>query len=196
MIFATCHLLHLVFSLIILFTSLKTFLGLLFPFCFHSYHRSPAHCCRIPDPAGHLPVALPVSSCSVSTTALCPFFPWPRTWIANLMPIITTAYKPCPLKNSNLVFRVLPVSSQHGNTVSVPKVMLVINYAGSAPSDPVVNVALSCPATLSVTAWIRVLHQHLFPEWLFTPFLRPLVFYISSVLCIQFKKIILAKCCP
>nr|KAF6415307.1 centrosomal protein 112 [Molossus molossus] len=41
------------------------------------------------------------------------------------MPIITTAYKPCPLKNSSLVFRVLPFSSQCGDVVSVPKNQMV-----------------------------------------------------------------------
>lgn len=91
------------------------------PFCFHSYYLSSGHCCLILGSSSNLPVLLPVSSCSVSHKCNWSHFPLIKTWIINPMPIITTSYTPCPLKNSNLVLRVLPVSSQCGKTVSAPR---------------------------------------------------------------------------
>lgn len=50
-----------------------------------------------------------------------PFFSQPR--ITNLMPIITSSYKPCPFKNSSLAFRMTPLSSPRGKALFVPQVV-------------------------------------------------------------------------
>lgn len=121
MTFAPSHLLHLVFDLLLLFS--ENFLGsTLFPSVSTATTWVQAIVASFWDSSNNLPVALPVSPCSVSHKCNLSCFPWSRTWIMNPMPILNTAYNPCPLKNSKLVFRVLPLSSQCGGTVSAPKV--------------------------------------------------------------------------
>lgn len=111
------------------------------------------------------------------------------------MPILTNAYKPCPLKNSNLVYRVLPVNSQCGSTAPVPTVMFVSGWTAAAPSPILLLLSLNSPSTLSVTAWNMFLCQHLIFWIIFTPFWGLHYFYISLFFVFNFKKVILTKCC-
>lgn len=53
----------------------------------------------------------------------CLASPRSRPWVANLMPIVTSVYKPCPFTNSNLVFRAPPLRPQCGQLFFVPKVI-------------------------------------------------------------------------
>lgn len=107
---------------VLLFTSLKIFLELLSSLLFF---QPPLEFKPWLPHSGTLPVICLLRSLSplvpYLANAICPIFPWSRTWITNSVPVITTAYNPCLPKNSNPVLRVLPLDSQCGMIVSVPK---------------------------------------------------------------------------
>lgn len=124
MIFAASRFLRIVFYLITLFASLGVCLELLRPLLFPQLPLTLGpllpHSGSFQGPAGRSPRP-PLVPCP--TCAGCLVCPRPRPWVANLMPLVTSVYKPCPFTNSNLVFRVPPLRPQCGKVFFVPKVI-------------------------------------------------------------------------
>ena len=104
------------------------------------------------------------------------------------MPVISSAYKPCPFRNCSPLFRAPPLNSQYGKVFFAHKVIsLSLTIELLVPSlillFPTWNSPLHCHSLQS-----NDLTASFFPRMTFYPILRLLLFIFFPFLCIQFKK--------